>query len=64
MGAEDEDDNDPVLDAFLSFMDDQMAKRPELIQPFTRADVEGLDDLLDGVEVGLDDELDDDFVLP
>ncbi|HEX8695368.1 MAG TPA: type II toxin-antitoxin system PrlF family antitoxin [Longimicrobium sp.] len=60
---EEGDDSDPVLEAFLGFLEGQMAARPDLIRPFTAADVEGLDELLKDVEVGLDDDLGD-FTLP
>jgi hypothetical protein len=51
-----------VLGAFLSFLDRQMTEHPELIRPMTTADIAGLDELL--VEVDLNEEIDDDFVLP
>jgi len=60
----DDDEDDPVLGAFLSFLDKQMLDHPDLIQPFTQADIEGLDVLLEGVDVDLGEEIDDDFVLP
>ena len=56
--------DDPVLGAFLDFLDQQMLQRPDLVRPFTAADVAGLDELLDGVEVDLDEDLGDDFILP
>lgn len=59
-----EEGNDPVLGAFLAFLDEQMAQRPELIRPFTASDVAGLDELLEGVEVDMDEDLGDDFRLP
>jgi antitoxin PrlF len=61
--AEDEED-DPVLGAFLGFMSAQMQARPELIRPFSAADLEGVDDLLTGVEADPDEQIDDDFTLP
>lgn len=64
VGVEEEQGDDPVLDAFLDFLDQQMKTRPDLVRPFTAGDVRGLDELLDGVEVDLDGELSDDFTLP
>jgi hypothetical protein len=43
---------DPVVGAFLGFLETQMAARPDLITPLSQADVEGLDELLDGVPDG------------
>jgi hypothetical protein len=60
--AEDGDES-PVLDAFLAFLGEQMRAHPEMITPFTRADVEGLDELLAGVEADRDEDLGD-FTLP
>lgn len=62
--VEEEEDDDPVLGAFLSFLDRQMTERPDLIRPFTAADIEGVAELVSGVEVDLDEEIDEDFVLP
>ena len=55
---------DPVLDAFLAFLGDQMQQHPERIQPFSAEDVEGLDELLAGVEYDPNEPLDDDFEPP
>ena len=59
-----EDEDDPLLDAFLGFLDQQIREHPELLRPFTARDIEGVDELLSGVEVDLDGRLDDDFELP
>ena len=43
---------DDMLDnlaAFLDFLDEQMAERPDLVTPFTSSDIESLDTLLAGV---------------
>jgi hypothetical protein len=59
------EDDDRFLGAFLSFLDESMRKHPELVRPMTAADVAGLQDLLDGIEVDLDEPFgDDDYVLP
>lgn len=61
---EDAEGADPVLEAFLSFLDQQMREHPEMIRPFTARDLKGVDELLEGVEVDPDEAIDDDFVLP
>lgn len=56
------DDTPDKFTAFLSFLDAQMAERPDLVEPFTASDIKGLDTLLDGVPDG--DEVDwDEFEL-
>lgn len=62
-GGQAEDGEDPVVLAYLAFLEEQMARHPELIQP--------LDDLLArsaslvaGVEVNLDEDLGEDAYLP
>jgi hypothetical protein len=62
--VETEEGDDPVLGAFLDFLDAQIMQRPELARPFTASDVAGLDDLLEGVEAEMDEDLGDDFTLP
>lgn len=56
-------DSDPVLGAFLGFLEQQIQSRPDLIHPFTSKDVEGLDELLKDVEMDLEEDLGD-FTLP
>jgi hypothetical protein len=63
-GEQDDHEPDPVLDAYLAFMGAQMARRPDLIGPLTEEDVAGLDELLEGVEYDLDEELDGGFERP
>jgi antitoxin PrlF len=62
--AEVEDGDDPVLGAFLSFLDRQMSEHPEMIRPLTAAELAAIDELVEDVEVDLDEEIDPDFVLP
>lgn len=64
--ASDAEEYDPVLAAYLGFVETQMTGHPALLRELTSADVAGLDDLLDGVVVDLDAPLEDadDFVLP
>ena len=57
------DEEDPVLTAYLAFLDGQLKTHPDMIRPFTLADVAGLDRLLDGVAVDRDEDLGD-FRLP
>jgi hypothetical protein len=57
------DEQDPVLTAYLAFLDNQMKARPDLIRPLTGAHVAGLDQLLAGVVVNRDEDLGD-FELP
>jgi antitoxin PrlF len=58
-----EEADDPVVLAYLDFLAQAMSDRPDLIRPFTEADVEGLEELLEGVESDLDEDLGD-FELP
>lgn len=57
------DEHDPVLAAYLAFLEDQMKTGPKMIRSLTRADVTGLDQLLAGVVVNRDEDLGD-FELP
>ena len=62
---DDDDDQDPVLWAFLAFLEKSMRDHPELVTPLTAADIAGLDEILEGIEVDLDAPLgDDDYCLP
>jgi antitoxin PrlF len=58
-----EEADDPVILAYLDFLAQAMRDRPELIRPFAEADVEGLEELLEGVASNLDEDLGD-FELP
>jgi antitoxin PrlF len=63
--ADDDDENDPILGAFLGFLERSMREHPELVRPMTASEIAGLDELLEGVEVDLDEDLRDaDYVLP
>jgi antitoxin PrlF len=62
---ENEDEDDPVLGAFLGFLERSMREHPELVRPITARDIEGLDEMLEGIEVDLDEDLRGvDYVLP
>ncbi|WP_284352631.1 hypothetical protein [Roseisolibacter agri] len=58
--------HDPVLAAYLGFLDGQLEARRDLLRPFTAEDMAGVDALLEGVEVDLDAPLEgaEDFELP
>jgi antitoxin PrlF len=60
-----DDEDDPVLGAFLGFLERSMREHPELVRPMTARDIEGLDEMLEGIEVDLDEDLRGaDYVLP
>jgi len=59
-----EKEEDPVLGAYLAFLEEQMVVTPGGMRPLAEADVAGLDDLLAGVEYDLDEVLGDEFELP
>lgn len=55
---------DPIMDAFLAFLAEQMRQHPERLAFLTGDDVAGLDALLAGVDYDPAEELDADFHLP
>jgi len=56
-------EDDPILGAFLGFLETQLASRTDLTAALTEADVAGLDDIFEGVPSG--DEVDwDEFEIP
>ncbi len=59
-----DEENDPVFEAFLGFLEYQMARRPDLIGAVTRSDRDESDALLDGVESKRDADLAEGFILP
>jgi hypothetical protein len=63
-GQGNDESQDPVFAAYLAFLEDQLANRPELLRPLTTEDVAGLEALLDGVVYDKEELLDDDFELP
>jgi hypothetical protein len=58
------DDEDPVMLAFLAFMDQEMVRRPDLIQPLDAQLLADMDELVGDIEVDLDEDLGDDAYLP
>jgi len=61
---EQDESRDPVVAAFLAFLEEQIARNPELLRPLTTEDAAGLDELLDGVVYDREKALDDEFELP
>jgi len=55
--------SDPVLGAFLAFMDAQMALRPDLLNSFDPAQLDVVDALIEGVTVDESTDFPDDFRL-
>jgi len=47
----DEDESNPVMQAFLQFLEQQMAEHPELIEPMDEAELAQIAVLVEGVEV-------------
>jgi antitoxin PrlF len=45
-----DDENNPVMQAFLHFLERQMTEHPELIEPVSEADLAQIAALVDGVE--------------
>jgi antitoxin PrlF len=58
-----EDEDDPILGAFLGFLNQQMQQNPGLLRPLLVEDVQRLEELVHGV-ADTDESLDDDFVMP
>lgn len=58
-----DEDEDPVVLAYLAFLEEQMARHPELIQPMD-ALLARADGLVGHVDVDLDEDLGEDAYLP
>jgi len=58
-----ESEMDPVMAAFLSFLDREIASSPERIQPLSSARIDEARELTEGVEVSDDESLPDDVTL-
>ena len=50
---------DPLLGAFLAFIEADLDSHPERVRPVTARDISGLERLLDGVQVQRDEDLGD-----
>lgn len=59
-----DEQQDPVLDAFLAFLGDQMATHPQLVRPLTHADRDKARELVEGIEVDDDEQFDEGLQLP
>ena len=55
-----EEAHDPIMSAYLSFLEKDMAANPGLLSPFTSVQFDKLTGLLKGVSVGDEDVLPDD----
>lgn len=60
----DADQEDPVVLAYLAFLEQQMARHPELIQPLDPRLMAEIDELVGGIEVDLDEDLGPDAFFP
>lgn len=58
------DDEDPVMLAYLAFMEQEMARHPELIQPLDARLLADMDALVGDMEVDLNEDLGEDAYLP
>ncbi|QCI69360.1 hypothetical protein E8M01_22880 [Phreatobacter stygius] len=56
-------EHDPVVAAYLSFLERDMREHPERLQPFTEADIARIQALTRDVEVSDDDVIPDDVTL-
>jgi antitoxin PrlF len=62
--AQADDDEDPVMLAFLAFLEKEMIRHPELIQPLDENLLARIDKLVGHIEVDLDEDLGEDAWLP
>lgn len=58
------EDEDPVVLAYLAFLEQQMSRHPELIQPLDARLLAEIDELVGDIEVDLDEDLGPDAYLP
>lgn len=59
-----ENEDDPVLAAFLDLIDRDMREHPERIRPLSADLIARAEELVGDIEVDLDEDLGDDVVLP
>ena len=59
-----EEGEDPILGAFLAFLGQEMATRPDLTTPLTARDADRAARLVEGIEVEDAESFPDDFELP
>ncbi|HTW68610.1 MAG TPA: type II toxin-antitoxin system PrlF family antitoxin [Acetobacteraceae bacterium] len=62
-GQEDDIERDPVVSAYLAFLERDMLAHPEHITPFSEDELARIRRLTDGVEVNDDDTIPDDVTL-
>jgi hypothetical protein len=58
------DDDDPVMLAYLAFLEQEMARHPEQIQPLDEELLARIEKLVGHLEVDLDEDLGEDAYLP
>jgi hypothetical protein len=58
------DERDPILDAYLAFIEREMEAHPENIKPLSESLRAEVEELTGGVEVDLDEDLGDGAYLP
>jgi antitoxin PrlF len=51
------DDSDPAMESFLSFLERNIATRPQNIRPVSLASIKRAAKLIEGVELGEDEEI-------
>lgn len=56
-------EGDPVVAAYLAFLERDMTAHPERLQPFTEAEIARLDALTEGIDVSDGDTIPDDVTL-
>jgi antitoxin PrlF len=61
---EEAEEEDPVLEAFLAFIDRDMREHPERIRPLSRELIAEAEELVEGMEVNWDEDLGDDVTFP
>jgi antitoxin PrlF len=57
-------EEDPVVQAYLAFLEQQMIAHPELIQPLDPEVIARARELVEGIEPNLDEDLGDEAFLP
>lgn len=54
---DDDQSDDPMIGAFLAFLDRSVEENPRLIKPVTQSDFDEVEELVNGVVISDDDEL-------
>ena len=58
------DDEDPVMLAYLAFLQREMTRHPDLVQPLDSRLIAEMDHLVGDIQVDLDEDLGEDAYLP